>query len=82
MVENLFTLEGNDFHQIEFHYVASPVAEPNRQMEEGGQSIDCHWVALDDLGAINLNPAFLKEALLKLDGPIQHFINQDLRKEK
>lgn len=77
VVENLFTLEDQDFHQIEFHYLVRPLSEPNRQMEEGGQTRDCQWVALDDLAAINLNPAFLKEALLKQDGPIQHFINKD-----
>ena len=77
VVENHFTLEGKDFHQIEFQYLVTPLSEPNHQMKESGQVRDCQWVSLDDLESINLNPAFLKQALTKLEGPVRHVINKD-----
>ena len=77
VVENHFTLEGKDFHQIEFQYLVTPLSEPNHQMEEGGQMRDCQWVSLDELESLNLNPAFLKQALTNLDRPVRHVINND-----
>lgn len=77
VVENQFILEGVAFHQIEFHYIVTPLSEPNAYMEEGNQTRQCEWVALDKLKDINLNPSFLKTALQEWDGQVRHFISKD-----
>lgn len=75
VVENHFRLKARDFHQIEFHYLVTPLSEPNEQMEESGHCRNCEWVSLTALDSINLEPSFLKTALQDLNRPIQHFIN-------
>lgn len=77
VVENQFTIEQTAYHQIEFHYVVTPLSEPHSEMEEGGQRRCCEWVPVDRIGEINLNPAFLKRELSIWDGQIKHFINND-----
>ena len=76
IVENQFALEGINYHQIEFHYLANPLSEPNSEMVESGQTRKCEWVSLDRLSDIDLNPAFLKTALKNWDGQIKHFVNR------
>lgn len=75
VVENQFELDGTHYHQMEFHYLVTPVTEPQAVMVEGGRSLTCEWVAIDDLPAINLNPPFLKTALRDWDGQIKHIVN-------
>ncbi|MGX7775904.1 NUDIX hydrolase [Streptococcus pluranimalium] len=77
IVENQFSLEDNDYHQIEFLYLVTPLSEPNPEMEEGGQQRRCEWIHLNDLESINLNPAFLKKALNNWNGKLQHFLNRE-----
>ncbi|MGT2774489.1 NUDIX hydrolase [Streptococcus hyovaginalis] len=77
IVENHFSLENTHYHQIEFHYVVTPLSSPNSEMEEGGQTRRCEWVSLNDLENINLNPNFLKTALKNWDGQLKHIVNKD-----
>lgn len=77
VVENHFSLENTEYHQIEFHYVVTPLSSPNSKMEEGGQIRRCEWVSLNELDNINLNPAFLKKALINWDGQLKHIVNKD-----
>lgn len=77
VVENHFSLENTDYHQIEFHYVVTPLSSPNSKMEVGGQIRWCEWVSLNELDNINLNPAFLKKALINWDSQLKHIVNKD-----
>lgn len=77
VVENQFELYTTHYHQMEFHYLVTPLTEPQVVMVEGGRSRTCEWVALDNLPNINLNPAFLKTALKDWDGQVQHMVNID-----
>lgn len=77
IVENHFKLDHINYHQIEFHYVVSPLTEPQKELEEGGQRLRCEWVALENLEKIDLKPAFLKSAIPNWDGRIKHFVNKD-----
>lgn len=75
VVENQFELYGMKYHQMEFHYLVTPVTEPQEVMVEGGRSRTCEWVSIDDLPDLNLNPAFLRTALKDWDGQIKHIVN-------
>lgn len=77
VVEKHFIREGVNYHQIEFLYWVTPLSEPSVKMQEGGQTRQCEWVSLDDLEALNLNPAFLKTQLKNWDGHLKHFVNKD-----
>ncbi|MFA9414272.1 NUDIX hydrolase [Streptococcus sp. E29BA] len=77
VVENHFELDGRIFHQIEFHYLVTPLSEPNASMVEGDSRRQCEWVSFDDLEALDLNPAFLKTALKNWDGQVKHVVNME-----
>ncbi|MGT2934994.1 NUDIX hydrolase [Streptococcus castoreus] len=77
VVENLFKLNEISYHQIEFHYLVSPLSKPQETIIEGGEARICEWVALKDLDKINLNPSFLKKELKNWDGKLRHFKNID-----
>lgn len=77
VVENQFELDGNSYHQIEFQYLLTPLAEPAGQLEEGSSVRRCEWVAFSDLVKLDLNPSFLKTALAVWDGQLQHYMNTD-----
>lgn len=77
VAENQFTIGNRDFHQFEFHYLVTPITEPNPQMNENGRMRECEWVPLSDLEKIHLEPSFLQTALQDLKQPLQHIINID-----
>ncbi|MGT2884670.1 NUDIX hydrolase [Streptococcus ferus] len=77
VVENQFELDGNSYHQIEFQYLLTPLAEPAGQLEEGSSVRRCEWVAFSDLVKLDLNTSFLKTALAVWDGQLQHYMNTD-----
>lgn len=72
VVENQFVQDDIQFHNIEFHYVVTPLEEPPLEMIEGHIQQACEWVGLDSLSDINLVPLFLKDTLPQWDGQLKH----------
>ncbi|MFC3927967.1 NUDIX hydrolase [Streptococcus caprae] len=75
VVENAFCQSGVNFHNIEFHYLVTPVTEPNTTMVEDNEKRACEWVAIDELDRIDLKPAFLKTALKDWNNNLTHIVN-------
>ncbi|MBJ8325969.1 NUDIX hydrolase [Streptococcus pacificus] len=73
VVENEFSLSDKEFHNIEFHYAVTLLDKAPRQIFEDGH-LPVKWLSLNDLARYNLNPGFLKKALLQPKGTLQHFI--------
>ncbi|HEM2781341.1 TPA: NUDIX hydrolase [Streptococcus suis] len=79
VVENQFTHEGIDFHNIEFHFIVEPIGEVPEKMIEGQLKQTCEWIALDNLVNLDIVPAFLAEELPNWDGQVKHIMK---KKEK
>lgn len=75
VVENKFTQEGIDFHNIEFHFIVEPVGEMPVKMIEGKLKQPCEWIALDNLVNLDVVPAFLAEELPNWSGQVKHIMN-------
>ncbi|HFR3750004.1 TPA: NUDIX hydrolase [Streptococcus suis] len=75
VVENQFTHEGIDFHNIEFHFIVEPVGEMPEKMIEGQLKQTCEWIALDNLVNLDIVPAFLAEELPNWSGQVEHIMN-------
>ncbi|HEL1615119.1 TPA: NUDIX hydrolase [Streptococcus suis] len=75
VVENQFTHEGIDFHNIEFHFIVEPVGEMPEKMIEGQLKQTCEWIALDNLVNLDIVPAFLAEELPNWNGQIKQIMN-------
>lgn len=78
VVENQFELDGTHYHQMEFHYLVTPLTEPNISMVEGDTRRHCEWVSIDDLETLNLNLAFLKTALKDWGRNLTHIVNMEI----
>lgn len=79
VVENHFTVDKRNFHNIEFHYIIEPLESLPTFAIENTKHYPCHWVSLDDLDKIDLNPAFLKEELANWQGQVKHIIHKEER---
>lgn len=75
VVENQFTHEGIDFHNIEFHFIVEPVGEVPKEMNEGNLKQSCEWIGIDNLVNLDVVPAFLAEELPNWSGQVKHIIN-------
>ncbi|HEP1812299.1 TPA: NUDIX domain-containing protein [Streptococcus suis] len=75
VVENQFTHEGIDFHNIELHFIVEPVGEMPEKMIEGKLKQTCEWIALDNLVNLDVVPAFLSQALPNWNGQVKHIMN-------
>ncbi|HEM2749011.1 TPA: NUDIX domain-containing protein [Streptococcus suis] len=75
VVENQFTHEGIDFHNIEFHFIVEPIGEMPEKMIEGKLKQTCEWIALDNLVNLDVVPAFLAEELPNWSGQVKHIMN-------
>ncbi len=58
VVENQFTHEDIDFHNIEFHFIVEPIGEMPEKMIEGQLKQTCEWIALDNLVNLDVVPVF------------------------
>ena len=72
IVENRFKQAGIHYHNIEFHYFVYLLEDAPLTMQEDTKSLPCRWIALDALSTVDLKPAFLKSALPKWNGQLQH----------
>lgn len=77
VVENQFTHEGVNFHNIEFHFIIQPLGDMPNEMLEGGIKQTCEWIELDNLVNIDIVPRFLTEALANWNGQITHLVNEN-----
>lgn len=75
VVENQFTHEGIDFHNIEFHFIVEPIGEMPEKMIEGQLKQTCEWIALDKLVNLDVVPVFLAEELPNWSGQVKHIMN-------
>lgn len=80
VVENRFNLQDKDYHQMEFLYRVTPLSRLVTTIIEDSQERTGHWVPLDDLDKIDLNPAFLKKELKNWDEQLKHVVYTE-RKE-
>ncbi|HEL1669725.1 MULTISPECIES: NUDIX hydrolase [Streptococcus] len=75
VVENQFTHEGIDFHNIEFHFIVEPIGEIPEKMIEGQLKQTCEWIELDKLVNLDIVPAFLAQELPNWNGQAKHIMN-------
>lgn len=75
VVENQFTHEGTDFHNIELHFIVEPIGKMPKEMIEGKLNQTCEWIALDNLVNLDIVPAFLAEELPIWNGQVKHIMN-------
>lgn len=75
IVENQFTHEGIDFHNLEFHFIVEPMGPLPNEMIEGKLKQPCEWIELDSLVNLDVVPAFLVEELPNWNGQVKHIMN-------
>lgn len=75
VVENQFTHEGIDFHNIEFHFIVEQIGEMPKEMIEDKLKQACEWIDVDKLVNLDVVPAFLAEELPSWDGQVKHIMN-------
>ncbi|HEL2412267.1 TPA: NUDIX domain-containing protein [Streptococcus suis] len=75
VVENQFTHEDIDFHNIEFHFIVEPIGEMPKEMIEGKLKQTCEWIEIDNLVNLDVVPAFLAEELPNWSGQVKHIMN-------
>lgn len=75
IVENFFTHNEDNFHNVEFHYLVELANNPQMRMNENGTIQQCEWVDFDHLAEIDLRPSFLKDKLPKWQ-QLEHIINE------
>lgn len=82
VVENFFTANEKQFHQICFYYHIT-FTEPawydktrdHESMEGNHHKLTFRWVSLKDLADYALAPTFLYDALQTAPGPLQHIVH-------
>ncbi len=75
VVENQFTHEGIDLHNIEFHFIVDPIGETPEKMIEGQLKQTCEWIDVDNLVNLDVVPVFLAEELPNWSGQVKHIMN-------
>lgn len=69
-------------HTVVFYYRAelcggADIPKGGFVPQKDNGSVVVGWLPIDELQKINIYPAFLKEEIYRLDGPIKHFISKD-----
>ncbi|PFX72031.1 DNA mismatch repair protein MutT [Bacillus cereus] len=77
--ENLFTLNGINFHEIGFYYDVYPQFDPCKGnnlviTNECGLTFVTQWFSLKELDSLNVKPAFLKNKLKNIPNDIEHIV--------
>ncbi|HFI0101800.1 TPA: NUDIX hydrolase [Streptococcus suis] len=75
VVENQFTHEEIDFHNIEFHFIVDPIGEMPKEMIEDSLKQACEWIELDNLVNLDIVPVFLAQELPNWNGQVKHIKN-------
>ena len=80
VVEDFFSLSGRTYHEAAFVYQFLPSDESilerawTRHITDGGTPIEFRWFPMGDLEKVNLQPAFLREALANPPASTEHLI--------
>ncbi|HEL2402037.1 TPA: NUDIX hydrolase [Streptococcus suis] len=77
VVENQFTHEGIDFHNIELHFIVEPIGEIPEEMIEDNLKQSCEWIYIDNLVNLDVVPAFLAEELPNWSGQVKHIMKKE-----
>lgn len=75
VVENQFTHEGIDFHNIELHFIVEPIGAIPEEMIEDNLKQACEWIDVDKLVNLDVVPFFLAEELPNWNGQVKHIMN-------
>ncbi|WP_105125006.1 NUDIX hydrolase [Streptococcus suis] len=75
VVENQFTHEGIDFHNIELHFIVELIGEIPEEMIEDNLKQTCEWIDVDNLVNLDVVPVFLAEELPNWNGQVKHIMN-------
>ncbi|HFI2431780.1 NUDIX domain-containing protein [Streptococcus suis] len=75
VVENQFTHEDINFHNIEFHFIVDPIGEMPKEMIEDSLKQACEWIELDKLVNLDVVPAFLAQELPNWNGQVKRIMN-------
>ncbi|HFI0942497.1 TPA: NUDIX hydrolase [Streptococcus suis] len=75
IVENQFTHEDIDFHNIEFHFIVDPIGEMPKEIIEEKLKQTCEWIEVDKLVNLDVVPAFLAQELPNWNGQVKHIVN-------
>lgn len=75
VVENQFTHEDRDFHNIEFHFIVEPIGEMPEKMIEDNLKQAYEWIDVDKLVNLDVVPAFLIQELPSWNGQVKHIMN-------
>ena len=81
--ESFWEWNGRQAHTIAFYYLIELCGELN--IPENGEFVshkdNCDvvlgWLPIDELKNVTVYPAFLKEEIYRLNGPIKHFISKE-----
>ena len=84
VVENFFTYEGEQFHEISFYFDVSLADDsPLRTYDEpfsgedDGVPLIFEWHPIDRLEDVALYPAFLRKMIARMPQDTQHIVNRD-----
>ena len=73
--ESFFTFQNDKYHEIAFHYLMKPPAQPIPEGAPTDQANETlHWLPIDALPSCSLVPGFLKEALQHLPDSVRHIV--------
>ncbi|MGQ7562996.1 NUDIX hydrolase [Streptococcus suis] len=75
VVENQFTHEGIDFHNIELHFIVEPIGAIPEEMIEEKLKQTYEWIEIDNLVNLDVVPAFLAEELPNWSGQVKQIMN-------
>ena len=75
VVENQFTQEGTDFHNIEFHFIVEPIGIVPDEIIEEELKQPCEWIEVDKVVNLDIVPAFLAQELPNWNGQVKHIMN-------
>lgn len=81
-VENFFTYDSQQFHEISFYYEVNLLELPAKgedtfMLEEDGRRYVFQWVSLDQISDYNLKPDFLKEKVNDLPIHMEHVVRSE-----
>ncbi|MBF0779621.1 MULTISPECIES: NUDIX hydrolase [unclassified Granulicatella] len=76
VVENFFTEENIQYHNLEYYYFVTLLDEPAKYVLDEDAHFPCEWVHVSELKNLDLRPRFLKEKLVDWKG-IEHIIVND-----
>ena len=85
VVENFFTHNGQDFHEMSLYFSVPLPADASHVYEESfftGPDLEFRWFGLEALQGVDLRPSFLKSELLVGGQGFKHIIFRNQKRQK